>query len=352
MRSGVKLENKISTQPHRPLREREIFQHEERVLEKWVRGIKTQLILYLLISFIISPVFAAEFDMSVDDDIRKNYNPDKLEQDMGLPPLPKVIDNEYKQDDIKPIANVKPVQKTQPKASTKVQSSPAIKPQQTEQIQQDEVKTDELPVKINREQINSAVISNKAVLKKGTRISVKLLDNISDKTKKGTKVRFISQYPVTTTYFTIPMGTEFYGRVIDSHSPQFLTNGGLIKIEVNAVVINGNVQPLDAFVARANHKMIFFNNIKGKRKYLSSMVKSTKNGRHFFGKMLRVTGNLAADGSSVVVAPFSILAGVVAVGGNILVSPILGLCHKGESIKINNGAVFVLKLKQEMFISN
>lgn len=311
-----------------------------------------QLPLIILIIFtLFNAARAAEFDMSVDDEIRKNYNPEKLEQDVGLPPLPKNIDNEYKQDDIKPIANIKATQKAQSKTVVKTQGTQVIKPQATEQIPQ-EATTDNLPVKISKEQINSAVISNKAVLKKGTKISVRLLDNLSDKTKKGTKVRFISQYPVTTTYFTIPMGTEFYGRVIDSHSPQFLTNGGLIKIEVTSVVINGKVQSLDAFVIRANHKMIFFNNIKGKRKYISSMVKSTKSGRHFFGKMLRVTGTLAADGSSIVVAPFSIIAGVTAVGGNILVSPVLGLFHKGDSIKINGSTAFVLKLRQDMFISD
>lgn len=318
-----------------------------------------QLFIYAALPLIILTILtlfnaakASEFDMSVDDEIRKNYNPEKLEQDVGLPPLPKDIDNAYKQDDIKPIANVKATQPTQPKTVTKPQVTAPIKAQPQEQILKGDATTDNLPVKISKEQINSAVVSNKAVLKKGTKINAKLLDNISDKTKKGTRVRFISQYPVTTTYFTIPMGTEFYGRVVDSHAPQFLANGGLIKIHITSVIINGTVQPLDAFVIRANHKMIFFNNIKGKRKYLSSMIKSTAGGRHYFGKMIRLTGTLASDGSSIFVAPFSLLVGLVGVGGNILVSPVLGLCHKGDSIKINNGTVFVLKLKQEMFISN
>lgn len=340
----------------RHLWERGIFQREERALEKWVRGIKKLLILCLLMSFIILPVLAAEFDTSVDDSIRKNYNPDKLEQDMGLPPLPKVIDDEYKQEDLM----VTPIRKTTattsnqaPKSIQQAKAKTPQQPQQKPQVQQTQAAETEqaTPVKISKEQLNCA-INNKAVLKKGTRIYAKILNEVSDKSKKGTRVKFATLYPVSTTYFTIPMGTEFYGKIAQTHKPGFPSNGGLIVININSVVLNGEIQEVDAFIAKINHKYIFFNKIKGKNKYLSNVVKSTKNGRHFFWKMMRVTGNLASDGSSIIVAPFSIIAGVLGLGGDILISPVTGAFHKGEPIKVPSGTVVELKLKQDMFITN
>ena len=46
----------------------------------------------LILSFLLagSPVFALQLDLSVDEEIRKNYNPSKLEQE-SLPPLPKTV---------------------------------------------------------------------------------------------------------------------------------------------------------------------------------------------------------------------------------------------------------------------
>ena len=42
-----------------------------------------------LLALSIIPVYGLEFDVSVDEEIRKNYNPSKLELE-GLPPLPQV----------------------------------------------------------------------------------------------------------------------------------------------------------------------------------------------------------------------------------------------------------------------
>ena len=284
---------------------------------------KKFLIVILVINFFCIPIFALELDTSIDDEIRKNYNPSKIEDDMVLPPLPKIRDNM----DIKP---------TKPIPQTKKQNNPVA---QTNSLQY---------VKPTKNSLKESYIT----LKKGTKIRVKLQNNISDCTKKGTKIKFISEYPVSTTYFTIPMGTVFYGEIMESHKPQLTGNGGLIVINISSIILNNEIQPINAFVTKANRKNIFLNNIKGKRKYISSMVKSTKNGRHFFGKMMRVSGNLATDGSSIVVAPFSFLLGVITVSGNILISPALAVFYKGGSISIPAGTVFEIKLAQDSFIYN
>lgn len=284
---------------------------------KWkvrVGKLKKFIILLLIISFLGAPVLALELDTSIDDDIRRNYNPSKIDQDNPLPALPKVlIEPDY----------VAPKQIVVSKAQAKSIPSSLKTPKETY-----------------------------IVLKKGTKIKVRLQSAISDRTKKGTQIAFVSEYPVTTTYFTIPMGTVFKGEIVNSHKPQLSGNGGLVVVKIKSAVINDSIQPINAKVTKANSKKIFLNNIKGKRKYVSSMLKSTRPGRHFFRKMLGVTRNLAFDGSSIILTPFSLAAGVVALGGNVLVSPALAMFYKGSSLSIPADSRFEIKLVEDVFIYN
>lgn len=289
-----------------------------------------QLCIFFLcfINYLNTPAFSLELDASIDDEIRKNYDPSKLEQDMALPALPRIIDAETSF----PIANKKSAAK-------------AVNPSRPE------VQTQQKKITATYQHNNSMPSNTSCItLKKGTKVEAKLLSNISDRSRRGTKVKFVSTYPVTTTYFTIPMGTYFYGQITESHKPQLSGNGGLIVINITSVVLNGEVQPINAYVSKANYKRIFYNNIKGKRKYWISTIKSTKNGRHFFGKMIRLTGTLATDGSSIVVAPFSLCAGLITVGSSIIIAPVLGLFNKGDSIAFNSGTDFVIKLSQDIFL--
>jgi hypothetical protein len=273
---------------------------------------------------------AAEFDTSIDDDIRKNYNPSKIEDDMALPTLPKIM-NESKTTSTIPVNN----QVTKSTQITKIQPDQISQPAIQQIFQQTNIPE-----------------AYYAVIKQGKKVEVRLMNNISDSSKKGTRVTFVSKYPVTTTCYTIPTGTIFKGEIIDSHRPQLSGNGGLIVIRIDSVILNNKVQPINAVVTKADSKHIFFNNIKGKRKYISSMLHSTRPGFHFFGKMIRVTANLATDGSSIVVAPFSLFAGCVAVVGNVLAAPVVAVFHKGDSIQILAGKDFELKFSQDVFIYN
>lgn len=301
-------------------------------------------IYYLLFTFISMPALALEFDTSLDDEIRKNYNPNKIEEDMQLPALPRILKEpssvNYEQP-IKPKPNVTPI------------SRAAVESQQAPQVQTEikaKVQT-QAPTKISQpEEPTKLSAESYATLKLGTKIRVKLLTNISDRTKRGTRISLMSTYPVSATYFTIPTGTVFKGEIISAHKPQWTANGGLIKIKIDTVIINGQAQSIDACVTKANHKFIFLNNIKGKRKYLASMFKSTKPGFHFCGKMFRVSGYLASDGSSIVIAPFSLLAGLLTAAGNVLISPALAVFYKGGSIALNEGTDMQIRLRQDMYI--
>lgn len=277
------------------------------------------------------PVFALELDTSIDDDIRRNYNPSKIDDDMALPSLPKILKTNSHN-------NVKPISQVQ--APAKVNLGPKINPSQSKPLAQKQYKT----------AIQKSPSASYAKLAEGTKIRLKLLDSISDKTSQGTKLSFASRYPVSTTYFTIPMGTVFKGEVIDSHKPQLTGNGGLLVIKINSMIINNEIIPINACVTEANFKRIYFNNIKGKRKYLSSLFSSTKPGCHFFKKMMSVSSSLAQDGSSIVVAPFSLLIGVAAFAGNVIASPVFALFYKGGHIYIREGSDFEVKLLEDTFI--
>lgn len=281
--------------------------------------------------FLLFPAFALEFDTSIDDNIRKNYNPSKIEEDMALPALPKILNDNA----VKPVNNVVP--------------KPTLKPIAKGEIK-NEVKTSS-PAVYNQS-ISKTTDNAYAVIKKGTKIKVRLLTSISDKTKKGTRVTFISKYPVSTTYYTIPMGTVFKGEIINSHKPQLTGNGGLIVIKVDSAALKNETQPINAYVTKADSKKIFFNNIKGKRKYLKSMLHATKPGRNFFKKMMRVTVNLAQDGSSIVLTPFSLIIGSATLAGNVIAAPAVAVFHKGGSINIPAGSDFEIKLSEDVFVYN
>jgi len=295
--------------------------------------LKKFLISILILNFLSLPALAFELDTSIDDDIRRNYNPSKIEEDNPLPALPRIL-NEQKA----PVTpTVKPV--SVPKTQTQVQV-------QLQQKAQAQAQYNQIVQKPTPPDGKESYIT----LKKGTKVKVRLQNSISDKTKKGTKLTFVSQYPVSTTYFTIPSGTVFKGEIARSHKPQFGANGGLIVIKINSMIINSSIQPVNAYVTKANSKKIFLNNIKGKRKYMSSMFKSTRNGRHFFRKMLGVTQNLAFDGSSIVLTPFSFVAGAITLAGNVIAAPALAMFYKGGSINIPEGSNFEIKLSEDVFI--
>lgn len=281
------------------------------------------------------PVLSLELDTSIDEDIRRNYNPNQIDEDMGLPSLPKILNQQSEVE----IQNVQP-KKVNPTALKPVNSVYEA-PIQTKKTKQ--------TAKINYKKTLSAQ-GNYITIKKGTKIKTKLLTNVSDYSRKGTRLTFVTTYPVTTTYFTIPSGTKLQGVVVNSHRPWLSGNGGLIQIKLTSISMQDEIQPVSAFVTKANHKKIFFNNIKGKRKYAKSMFKVMRPGSHFCKKMMNVSYNLARDGSSIIVSPFSFTAGVLALGGNVIVSPVIALFYKGESISFKAGNPFEFKLDQDVFV--
>ncbi len=297
------------------------------------------------------PAFAAlNFDLSADDEIRRDYDPSKLERDMKLPPLPKILNQEI-DNEVQP---TKPISETKTQVKSPVTTKNAIQNQTKVQSASNINRANDIKLNAGTtfEGFSDSTVGRYATLHKGTKIWVETLTQVSDKSRRGTRVSMASLYPVSTTYLTVPMGTVFTGKITDSHRPQLGNNGGLIVMEINSMSLNGGTQSIDASVIKVKSKHIFRNNIKGKRSYLKSMYKSTAPGRHFCGKMFRVSKNLAGDGSSIVLAPFAVAMGVFTWGANVIASPVTALFHKGDSIGIEQGSRLRLKLNQDVIIYN
>lgn len=195
-------------------------------------------------------------------------------------------------------------------------------------------------------------LKNSYVVPKGKKFKVRLQQTISDKTPEGTRISFVSVYPETSTYITIPSGTIFKGKISDSHPPYITGNGGLIVINVDQMIYKGKAYEIDAKVSVANGKHIFLNNIKGKRQYFQSIPKAMKPGNRYFKKMWRVTCNLAKNDSGVeiILTPFSLLTGTVVWAVNFVTSPVLAIFYKGKSITIPKDSPFTIQLREDAIL--
>ena len=229
-----------------------------------------------------------------------------------------------------PSASVK--QQPAAKAPSAVITEPAIESKKTAAASKKTIKT-----------------NSTAIIPGGKKFKVRLQQTVSDKTAEGTRISFVSSYPETSTYVTIPAGTVFRGRISDSHPPYITGNGGLIVIKVDQIIYKGKTYDIDAKVSVANGKHIFFNNIKGKRMYFQSIPKAMRPGTKFFKKMWRVTCNLAKNesGVEIILTPFSFLTGTLVYAVNFVASPVLAIFYKGKSITIPSGSPFTIQLRED-----
>ena len=271
-------------------------------------------ILFLYTILCATCVHAFDLDMTVDDDIRKNYNSSKLKTDTKtldldeLPDLPEIlkdnsIDNKtYESDNI----------------------------------------TQNLP---------KQSILNGIKISKGTSFSVLSTSKISDWQTAGTSVKFKTSSPVYKRKYTIPSSTVFSGEIVESHQPQLSCNGGLVVIRINSMQYKGNTIPLRAYITRANDKIIFLNNIKGERTYLKTTWQKGSWGRSMFGKMTKLSSKLCSDASTVVLCPFPFVYGVLCAGANTAISPITAFFSKGGHVSIPSGSSFKIKLLEDAYIN-
>lgn len=284
----------------------------------------------ITINMMCLPALAVlDIDASVDYEIRRKYNPNKIENDL-LPSLPNKLKND------------KPLQSSED--FTKPYEKPVTKTTTVQQPTKQQVITQQPP--------KYKSYGQTLALKRGTSFTIRNTSSISDRMTEGTKVYFKLPKPIKTKYFTLPENTRFVGVISDSHSPQLTGNGGLVVIRIEKLIINGRTQEVSGKVTKANYKRIYFNNIKGKRKYWSNLAKSIAPGKRFNDKMWKSTKKLASEGVTFIFSPFTLASGLIVFGANIVASPVIAIFSKGGSISIPADTAFRIKLTEDVTIYN
>lgn len=288
------------------------------------RLIKKYFCLITVLLLLLSPVSALELDTSVDDEIRRTYDPSKLEQ--TLPELPKTA----------------PSQTTAPAKSQVPQTPPKTLPVTPDAKPQIGVKKFQNDYKYDK--------STAIRIKKGTKFRVKSNSVISDYLREGAKVSFTSIKPVTQRYITVPAGTKFTAVVEDSHQPQMSGNGGLVVLMVDSITVNGQTRSVHGKITKANMKKIFFNNMKGKRTYWKGVANQIDKGENFYKKTRRTSSKLADNPVGILISPIPVLTGMVVYAVNFVGSPLFALWSKGGRISIPAGSEFEIKLLEDVYL--
>jgi len=270
----------------------------------------------LFFGLIISiPVFSLDFDTSVDDEIRKNYNPSKLELE-SLPPLPKVAPSKPQSKSVtKPVNNLPQI------------TTPSQKP---------------VIAQIDR--------SNANILGSGTKFTVKSNQGLSDSMRAGTRISFSLKKQLDYKIFTIPQGTVFKGEIVDSHNPQITGNGGLLVIKIDSMTYKGLNVGISAKITKANNKKIFVNNIKGKRSYWKNVTNQVDKGQKFYNKTRRASNKLANNPIGAFVSPVPVIFGAGVYAVNLVGSPIVSVFKNGGKISIPAGTEFEIKLTEDAYL--
>lgn len=285
--------------------------------------------LFVATLLLSSHCFAFELDTSVDEEIRKNYNPSALEQ--NLPALPKTAPSQSATTK----TTVTTINKTTPVVPKTQPVSQPSKPQLVIKKMDNDYKFDK---------------STAIRIKKGTKFRVKSNCVISDYQREGTRVSFTSIKPVTQRYITINEGTRFNAVVEDSHLPQFTGNGGLIVLMVDGIVVNDSTKSVHAKITKANMKKVFLNNIKGKRGYIKGVSRQVDKGENFYKKTRRTSTKLADNPVGLIISPIPTVFGAVVYAVNLVGSPVFAIWAKGSRISIPAGSEFEIKLLEDVYL--
>ncbi len=289
---------------------------------------KKVLLLTLILMINVSIVFAVEADDSIDEIIKKEYNTS------SLPALPKTSPKSVEAKNM--FAGEKPRTDN---------SAPTLKPD----VVVKQPATSIQPVQSNMPKIPQKINARTTKIGWGKKVNVKFNSNVSDRTRKGTKVSFVTQSPIFTTDFTIPVGTTIYGTVVNSHAPQILGNGGLIAIKPDYIVYNGRTSYFEGKLIKLNHNSVFFNNIKGDNGYIKGINKVRQPAKTFYAKSAKVTKKLW-NGPGAILTPITYLPGAVFLVCDTAVSPIIALFHKGENVYINKGTSATIKFISPAYV--
>ncbi len=288
---------------------------------------------FLIQALFIVPVFGIDLDYTVDDAIRKNYG-------VGSNGI----------NNAKPA--VKPVQKTtpapaKPKTTESMPKLPAL-PKNKQPVTKQTTSVTKKTTPVKKVVIKKTAASKSFPMRKGMSFEIVNTNAISDKQRTGTRIVFTTRKPIKTAYYTIPQGTKLTGEIAESHTPQISGNGGLVSLSIDTIILGGKYQHIETRVLRVGGKKVFLKDIKGKRSYWKNTVNKGKWGRRTFHKMNKLSANLVQDKTTVILAPFTFVYGVVLGTVSTVTSPVVSIFCKGGSVYIPVNTPFKIKLTEDV----
>lgn len=274
------------------------------------------LLFLVLISISINASLALTLDTSVDSELKKKYDYNKLNEEV-LPQLPSHLKNNQKQ------------------TNTQTQKNTATKPKQT----------------VVQNIVNSVKNNFDIKIPSGTKFYAKSNIKLSSWNKKDTPISFTTVAPVYNTFITIPTGSVLKGVVAVSHGAQITGNGGLLELKITSLTYNGKTIPVEGKITKVNSKNIFFNRIKGKRQYITGIENKIKQGNNFYQKTKNIASKMQKNSVGTVLSPIPILTGWAGTALMTAASPITGLVQKGQNVTIPQGTEFEIKLTADAYIN-
>ena len=183
------------------------------------------------------------------------------------------------------------------------------------------------------------------VLKRGTRIVLVSKSTIADWSQRGAKVSFALEQGITASDGTIiPAGTIVKGTVTDSHRPQLSGNGGLVELKIDEIYFNGVMSKIETKLASANSRRVFLGNIKGERRYWRNFSKAMTPGRNVFGAMQTCASVMMPIPVVNIFSIIPLTGGAIVYSANAVVAPVISLFTLGGSLSIPAGSIFEIKM--------
>ena len=275
-------------------------------------------ILVILLCSLCIPVYSYNLDTSVNSEIEQKYDANKLNKDM------KVNQNNQA---TKQISNKKPPKNT----PVFYFFTPTV-------------------TKISNTISNIVTPKTGTKIPSGTKFTVKSNASISSWSGVNSLLTFTSTEPVYKN-IVIPAGTQFKGVISASHGGQITGNGGLIKIKITSMTLNGKTIAVEGKITKANSKNIFFNNIKGARQYLQGVDNKITQGINFYKKARNLSTKMSSNPVGTILSPIPTITGWLGSAVCTVTSPVTGLTQKGKNISIPSGALYEIKLTQDAFIN-
>ena len=241
-------------------------------------------IFILILMLVVSTqmlVFGYELDLSVNDEIEKKYDSNKLNQDMNTSAA------------------------TNKKSSNSTTLSNKAVPKSTPVF---DLTSIPLVTKIQNT-VNKTASNLGMKLPSGTTFDVKSSVKLTDWSGVNTPITFTSINPVTKKLLTVPSGTTFKGNIVLAHHGQITGNGALLEIDITSMTLNGKTYPIEAKVTKVNSKNIFLNKIKGQRQYITGVRNKVQSGVAFYKKSRQISNKLSSTAIGTIVSPLPTIAG-------------------------------------------